>query len=77
MNFDPIEISQDIEKVLHKSYVGFYTLQPAYSRPIDKFIAGKGITNESLHFSVLERYLKDSKYRPKNLVDYFKRHPLN
>jgi uncharacterized protein (DUF2235 family) len=77
LEFDPIEISQDMEKVLHKSYVGFYALQPAYSRPIDVFISGKGNTNESLHPSVLERYLNDSKYRPKNLVDYFKRHPLN
>jgi len=76
LNFESIETMPNPMLEMHKSYTGFYTLQPKLFRPIDKIAPDKGYTNETVHLSVLERYKKDSSYRPKNLVDYFKRHPL-
>jgi uncharacterized protein (DUF2235 family) len=49
---------------------------PRYSRPIKVGWQGSGDTNELIHSSVIERYRNDPTYRPKNLVDYFKRYPI-
>ena len=76
LTFDPIRISPDPLSKMHESYQGFYTLQHKLSRPIGTIRPGSGMTYESLHPSVLERYAADKKYRPSNLVDYFKRNPM-
>jgi uncharacterized protein (DUF2235 family) len=51
---------------LHDSYKGFMKLLGKSRRKIKR--------STWLHASVKERYLKDSGYRPKPLVDYVKRH---
>ncbi len=76
LNFDPVEMNLDPMAEMHESYNGFYKLQHPLSRPIGLSIQGMGKTFESLHPSVIERYRNDETYRPANLVDYFKRHPL-
>ena len=76
LKFDPIPLNPNAMAMKHESYSGFYRLRPPYFRPIDKVIPGRGIANESLHSSVIERYKNDPTYRPGNLVDYFKRHPF-
>ena len=76
LTFDPIEMAPNPLAVMHESYVGFYKFQSKNYRPISLGIPNKGNTNELLHASVIERYRKDPAYRPKNLVDYLKQHPL-
>jgi len=76
LHFDFIEINPDLTAQMHESYSGFYTLQPRHFRPIGKVDPKKGITNELLHPSVIERFKQNQNYRPKNLVDYFHQHPL-
>lgn len=66
---------------LHESRAFPYTLIPAYYRPI-----GEGVppalaaypgsqSNESLHPSVRQRWDAAASYRPRNLVDYLRKHP--
>ena len=76
LNFDSIAMNPDPLAGMHESYRSYYKLQPKLFRPIGQVIPNKGNTNESLHPSVVERYVNDKNYRPKNLVDYFRRHPL-
>jgi len=64
--------------VIHNSKTRFYNLAPDFDRAIGQ--TGKGDDGrehadptQSLHPSVLERWDKDASYRPKTLVDYFKR----
>lgn len=76
LKFDSIPLNPNAMAVKHESYSGFYRLRPQYLRPIDIGIPGRGITNESLHSSVIERYRTNQAYRPKNLIAYFKRHPV-
>lgn len=75
LSFGPVGLNPDPLGLKHESYRGFYKLQKEFPRPIDVPVPGRGPSNESLHSSVIERYKNDSNYRPKNLVDYFKRHP--
>ena len=77
LNFNPIVMNPSAEAIMHESYEGIYKIQRKYFRPIAVEIQGNGITNEALHPSVVDRYLNDINYRPKNLVDYFVRHPLS
>ena len=76
LKFDLIPVNPDTMAVKHESYTSFYKLMPPYYRPMGKVVPGKGITNEYLHPSVIKRFRKDPTFRPKNLVDYFKRHPI-
>lgn len=76
LKFDTIPMHPEMMATRHESYSGFYRLQAEFIRPIGLEIPGSGKTNETIHPSVVERYKKDSHYRPKNLVDYFRRHPL-
>jgi uncharacterized protein (DUF2235 family) len=74
--FDTISAKPNPMAAMHESYQGLYTLQDKLFRPIGYVDPDKGNTNEFLHTSVIERYTNDTKYRPKNLVDYFNLHPL-
>lgn len=76
LSFDSIELNPDPMASMHESYKGFYKLQSTFFRPIGLEISYAGDTNESIHPSVIERYKRDEKYRPKNLVYYFNQHPL-
>jgi hypothetical protein len=61
----------------HESMKGMYSMVGKFYRPIAVKDLTTGDTNEWLHPSVVERYEKDPDYRPKNLADYFKRHPVS
>ena len=76
LNFDSIAMNPNPLATMHESYCSYYKLQPKLFRPIGLVVPKKGNTNESLHPSVVERYTNDKNYRPKNLVDYFRRNPL-
>jgi uncharacterized protein (DUF2235 family) len=76
LNFNRIDMNPNPLAPMHESYRGFYTLQSRLYRDIAKADQKKGNANESLHPSVTTRYNEDAKYRPKNLVDFFKRHPF-
>jgi uncharacterized protein (DUF2235 family) len=76
LNFDNVPMNPNPTAKMHESYKGFYTLQKKLFRPIGLVQPEKGNTNESLHPAVVVRYKNDPGYRPKNLVDYFKQHPL-
>jgi uncharacterized protein (DUF2235 family) len=76
LKFDDIKLNPVAMASKHESYTGFYKLQSPFNRPMDVEVPGSGKTNEFIHPLVVERYKKDSHYRPKNLVDYFRRHPL-
>ena len=76
LNFESISMTPNSMGLMHESYKGFYTLQPRHFRPIGFVDPQKGNTNESLHPSAIERFKTDSNYRPKNLVDYFIKHPF-
>ena len=73
--FENVPLNPDPLAKMHKSYRGFYTLIPKFYRPIDQPDPEKGNTNESLYPSVVKRYKNNGNYRPKNLVDYFHKHP--
>lgn len=75
LNFEPLALNPDPLSARHESYTGFYTLLPKFFRPIGREFQNKGNTNETLHPSVIELYKTDKTYRPKNLADYFKKHP--
>ncbi|KAB2880916.1 DUF2235 domain-containing protein [bacterium] len=69
LNKDPLEAPKESRK-------SFYLTIPSFYRPINNYAdQNKGITNESLHESVLVRYSNDQKYRPKNLEVYFIQFP--
>lgn len=76
LSFDPFAVNPDALAKMHESYEGFYKLQKKFFRPIKLSDPQKGNTNEFLHASVEERYKNDATYRPKNLVDYYKRNAL-
>jgi uncharacterized protein (DUF2235 family) len=76
LNFEKIALNPGPLAVMHETYRGFYTLQKKLFRPIDAVDPDEGKTNETLHPAVVERYNNDKNYRPVNLVDYFRRHPL-
>jgi uncharacterized protein (DUF2235 family) len=77
LKFDfKIEKENDENVDKHKSYKGFYRLIPSLLRPIDEPETDKGPTNEFIHKTVIYKYKNNISYRPKNLVDYFNRHPL-
>ncbi|MCX6251016.1 MAG: DUF2235 domain-containing protein [Bacteroidetes bacterium] len=75
LNFDKITMKPYSMASMHESYKGFYKLQPKHFRPIGQVDLEKGNTNEFIDPSVVERFKNDNTYRPKNLVDYFNRHP--
>lgn len=77
LEFLNIEIEKNPEQELHESRKGFYRLISRYFRPIGRENPDKGTTNESIHNSVIQRFEKNEKYRPKNLIDYLKHHPNN
>lgn len=77
LQFDEITMNPEPMASKHESYTGFYKLQSEFLRPIGVDIPGTGNTNETIHPSVVERYKSDSHYRPKNLVGYFRSHPLS
>lgn len=70
LNFGNILLKPNPYVAMHETYRGFYKLQAPLYRPIALQIKGKGNTNESLHPSVIERFINNKDYRPKNLVDY-------
>lgn len=73
-----LELKPNFMQPCGNSRTGVYRLIPPYSRPIDHKIANPGKEScQSLHSSVLERYLNDETYRPKNLIDYMKRQNFN
>lgn len=76
LNFDRIVMNPDPMAFMHESYEGIYKFQSKYDRPIGVEIPERGNTNETLHGSVIDRFYNYQNYRPQNLVDYFKRHPL-
>lgn len=76
LNFDSLAINPNPMEAMHETYAGFYTLQEKNIRPIGISDSKKRNTNESLHPSAVERYQNDKNYRPQNLIDYFKLHPL-
>lgn len=72
---DAIPMDPDPSEKPEESWKGFYYFTPRLFRDIDKPDEKKGPTFETLHPSVIEKYQSDSSYRPRNLVDYFKRFP--
>lgn len=76
LNFDSIPMNPDHTALMHESCRGFYTLMPKHIRQVDLVKPEDGKTYESLHPSAGKRYRDISTYRPKNLIDYFKRHPF-
>jgi len=76
LNFESLVLSPDHLAPMRRSYKGFYRLQPELFRPIDEADPKEGNTNESVHPAVVDRYQKDNTYRPKNLKDYFAKHPF-
>jgi uncharacterized protein (DUF2235 family) len=76
LNFDSLVLNPDQLASIRESYKGFYRLKPKLYRPIDKADPKEGNTNESVHPTVVERYMKDATYRTKNLDEYFIQHPL-
>jgi uncharacterized protein (DUF2235 family) len=76
LSFESVTINPDPLAPLHESYRGFYMLLPRLFRQIAKADKKKGNTYESVDPSTEERYKKNIKYRPENLVDYFRKHPF-
>ena len=71
LDIKPIEMHPDASVSPEESWRGMYKLIPRFYRRI-------GVTansNEHLHSSVLERYVRNSSYRPQNLMEYFTRFP--
>ncbi len=76
LQLDDMKLGPEAMAPKHESRTGFYQLQSEFVRPIGVEVSGNGSTNEFLHPSVVERFKNDRHYRPKNLVDYFNRHPF-
>lgn len=70
LSFNHIKPLDDPKGLKHESMNCLYSLAGILHRPIGLKIPGMGATNEQLHPSVLERYKKDTSYRPINLVRY-------
>lgn len=75
LSFDELEMHPDPMGERHESLNWIYRFLGTYNRPIDVPDPEKGATYEYVHASAIERYKRNKAYRPKNLVDYFKRHP--
>jgi uncharacterized protein (DUF2235 family) len=75
LEFGNIESNPNIMEAVQNSRCGVYRLIPRYHRPVMQRDTELGTTNETLDDSVLERYRKDSEYRPPNLKHYFGRFP--
>ena len=75
LSFGTVEMNLNPIGKMHKSYKSFYMVFRKWSRKIGVVDSENGKTYETIHPSVLERYNNDKTYRPKNLVDYFKRNP--
>ncbi|MEI8114372.1 MAG: DUF2235 domain-containing protein [Bacteroidia bacterium] len=76
LNFGNLLLNPNPLASMHQSYTGYYKLKAKFYRPIRHIFPDKGITNETLHSSVVERYKNNANYRPKNLEEYFKRNVL-
>ena len=76
LEFEAISSNSNAMAIMHESYTGFYKLQHPHLRSIGFEDPDSGNTNESIHPAVLERYKNDQSYRPKNLSEYFNRHPI-
>jgi uncharacterized protein (DUF2235 family) len=70
-----VSLRPDTHEIPEESRKGFYLLIPRLFRPINIPDPEKGPTFEMLHPSVVEKYQRDPSYRPRNLVDYFRRFP--
>ncbi|CDZ79298.1 hypothetical protein BN59_03616 [Legionella massiliensis] len=66
----PLKIEPNFLQACQNSRTGLYRLISPYYRKID---SPNRLTCESLHESVMERFLLDKSYRPRNLLDYLRR----
>lgn len=74
LGLNPLDIKPNFMQPCGKSRTGFYRLIPPYHRKIDQRIKNPEKEScQSLHPTVIDRYLNDEHYRPTNLVDYMKR----
>lgn len=70
----PLDTKPDYMQPCSRSRTGLYRLIPPYYRKINQQMELKEKEScESLHPSVLKRYMNERTYRPKNLVDYLLR----
>ena len=74
LSFDKLETKAKPVGEIHESMTWYYGMMGTNIRPIGQ--KQKGPTNESIHPSALQRYKEVPSYRPKNLVDNLKEHPL-
>jgi uncharacterized protein (DUF2235 family) len=75
LSFDKLVLNPNLMGDRHESMNWFFGLKGKLFRPIAVPDPEKGETYESVHPSAIERYKRNKAYRPKNLVDYFKRNP--
>ena len=75
LKLNTILTNPDLMHPLEESRKSFYRLRKRFYRPIDQQKPKSGQTNEVLDLSVIERHKNDNIYRPKNLCEYFERHP--
>ena len=75
LRLGPLHLTPNPQGKIRESWRGLYCLFPPVRRSIGALTKGRGPTNESLHPSVLARYRAEASYRPRNLEDYFTRHP--
>jgi uncharacterized protein (DUF2235 family) len=75
LSFHEVENHPNPSGLRHESMNWLYGLVGTYHRPIALSDPKKGKTYETVHPSAIERYKNNKAYRPKNLVDYLKRHP--
>ncbi len=76
LSFESIKLNPDPMATSHESYRGFYMLLPRLFRPIAMVDKKKGNSFEIVDPSTKERYKKNVKYRPENLVDHFRKYPF-
>jgi uncharacterized protein (DUF2235 family) len=76
LSFESIKLNPDPMATSHESYRGFYMLLPRLFRPIAMVEKKKGNSFEIVDPSTKERYKKNVKYRPENLVDHFRKYPF-
>jgi hypothetical protein len=65
----PISIRPDVLHAPEESWKGLYKFVPRFCRPIRT----TGKKDEKLQASVIDRYKRDTSYRPQNLGDFFHR----
>lgn len=75
LTFQKLDTAPNAMGLRHKSMNWLYRLVGTFHRPIDLSDPKKGATYETVHPSAIERYKQNKAYRPKNLVEYLKRHP--